>query len=1002
MKNVPFLLIIFLLSLIANESLAQKEQYNWLFGEMAWMSFNTADKGPKKLYGSQMVALEGCSSISDSGGNLLFYTNGIDVWNRNHDIMEHGRSIGGHSSSTQSSLIVKQPGNNKLYYIFTTESFEITKTTGAARAAYSIVDMSLDGGNGDVVTKDVLLFNHSSEKLAAVRHDNKKDVWIVGHQLGNNEFKVILMDEIGLSPIKNINIGWDFKYLNPDEGFLQGYMRFSHDGEKLAYARRKDSLIEIFDFNRNTGDISNQLMIDQVCEMGLYGLEFSPNNQKLYVATFPFMSQHEKSGRIYQFDLSSWNRQKIKQSASVIYNNNKEQIGAMQLAPDGKIYIAIVRKSQLAVIRFPNESAYECGFRENGFDLGFGESMSYWGFPNFIREGIEIELHAFAEDVCMGDTIFLESVFTSYSHQVVFSWTGPQGFISDESHPVIINATPDMSGFYKVEAIRNGKIYEDSVYVSVDFMEAEITGPEYICPGSSVELGVKALDSIINYSWSTGETSKNILVSSPGLYYAEIETVNGCRIADTIEIEEYETLKPEISGDDSFCKGDSAVLSCPNDYVDYTWSTGEKTKEIHVLSEGYYSLSVVDTNGCIISDTVWIAEYEEPKPSIISDSMICEGRSLVLSADKDYESYLWSNGSTEKETSVYEAGEYELIVTNSSGCAGKAEKTIHEYNIDIRLSDENIDFGFCYIQQSQIRQLIITNNGDDPIKIEAGTGNEEVFLIKSSLPMVIEPDESGELEIEFLPGDIIDYTDILQLHIKEPCAIDLSAKLSGSGKVQMLVKTFDLVGIIGENACVELHASLLTERNISSISNYDAKISLRVGAINVIGQGDISAGKKFYTLSGNNIEIGNSEKLLDNLCGMILLDAQNESDIEIISFDWDDPHVEVVTENGILRIDGLCKQDLCRLDRFEPASMTISPNPSDEFAKININSGIKGTYYLKIYSSLGIEMESFSWNSSSYFEKDFGISLMNYSAGSYIVQLEANGILESVELLFVR
>ena len=128
---------------------AQKEANIWYFGEYAGIDFNTGT--PVALTNSAMSQGEGCASISDSAGNLLFYTNGIKVWDKNHLEMPNGNNLLGHNSSTQSAIIVKKPRSSILYYIFTTDAAHNNLQNGFN---YSIVDMSEQNGNGDVVSKN--------------------------------------------------------------------------------------------------------------------------------------------------------------------------------------------------------------------------------------------------------------------------------------------------------------------------------------------------------------------------------------------------------------------------------------------------------------------------------------------------------------------------------------------------------------------------------------------------------------------------------------------------------------------------------------------------------------------------------------------------------------------------------------------------------------------------------------------------------------------------------
>ncbi|MFM2337862.1 MAG: hypothetical protein RL115_1055, partial [Bacteroidota bacterium] len=149
-----FILLVFIFS-----HLFATAQYNnvWYFGRKAGLNFNAVSPSgtiPQALSNSEMIADEGSSSICDSAGKLLFYTNGVTVYNKNHQVMLNGDGLAGNLSAVQSGLIIPHPGNSNLYYIFTTGSLESNYTNGYQ---YSMVDMLQDGGNGEVVAKNILL-----------------------------------------------------------------------------------------------------------------------------------------------------------------------------------------------------------------------------------------------------------------------------------------------------------------------------------------------------------------------------------------------------------------------------------------------------------------------------------------------------------------------------------------------------------------------------------------------------------------------------------------------------------------------------------------------------------------------------------------------------------------------------------------------------------------------------------------------------------------------------
>ena len=90
-----------------------------VFWKEAGLDFNSGS--PVALTNGQLNTTEGCTTISDKNGNLLFYTDGSVVYDKSHQVMPNGYGLLGHYSSTQSAIIVPKPNNPNLYYIFTVD-----------------------------------------------------------------------------------------------------------------------------------------------------------------------------------------------------------------------------------------------------------------------------------------------------------------------------------------------------------------------------------------------------------------------------------------------------------------------------------------------------------------------------------------------------------------------------------------------------------------------------------------------------------------------------------------------------------------------------------------------------------------------------------------------------------------------------------------------------------------------------------------------------------------
>ncbi|MFZ1327481.1 MAG: hypothetical protein WAW27_00540, partial [Chitinophagaceae bacterium] len=179
--------ILVLLLLAFNFSYSQQNNI-WYFGRKAGLSFNAAGAQPLPavLSDGVMETNEGCSSICDEDGNLLFYSNGVTVYNRNHQVMVNGDNLKGNLSSVQACIIVPEPGNDSIYYLFTTDAVENSFANGYT---YSIINLNKDNGNGEVITKNVLLWASCTERMVAARHANGTDVWLITNDKNSNIFR---------------------------------------------------------------------------------------------------------------------------------------------------------------------------------------------------------------------------------------------------------------------------------------------------------------------------------------------------------------------------------------------------------------------------------------------------------------------------------------------------------------------------------------------------------------------------------------------------------------------------------------------------------------------------------------------------------------------------------------------------------------------------------------------------------------------------------------------
>lgn len=414
-KYVNFLLFI----LFSHAISAQGETSNWYFGNNAGITFNN-DGTVTPITGSRISTFEGCASISGAVGNLLLYTDGITVYDRNHEVMQNGNGLYGDPSSTQSAIVVQKPQDPNILYIFTvdTATFEDDPDRGLN---YSVVDLSLNGGNGAITQKNVNLLEDCSEKITAVlKNCSDESIWVVtlasenGEPAPFNTYHAFEVSTAGVDPTAVKSTFSSLEILDP-----RGNLKFSADGKKLASANMAFGLY-LYDFDNATGVISNQELIPVRATNKIpYGLEFSSNHRFLYVHSsnnLPALEENGHQSSLLQYDLTAPNipASEIEIDRRSIYR------GALQLGQNGKIYRTIAQNyvegtSYLGVIENPNELGDAANYNHNAVFLGTGTVTQ--GLPPFIQSYFDRAAiiknadgtTSTSQTVCAGEQFVLEA-----------------------------------------------------------------------------------------------------------------------------------------------------------------------------------------------------------------------------------------------------------------------------------------------------------------------------------------------------------------------------------------------------------------------------------------------------------------------------------------------------------------------------------------------------------------------------------------------------------------
>jgi len=322
------------------------------------------------------------TSLSDSSGKVLSYTNGVHIGNADWEIMENGEHItdaieAGGEVWSQWFLVLPYPNQpQKHIYFYENEGYISATSFHAKKLLYLINNMTENLGIGKVIIRDSVIIEDTLAvgRINAVKHANGRDWWILVNEENSNRFYRILLDPNGIHVVGNQSIG-NIAY----DGVGQSI--FSPDGEHYAIyntvSTTEGAYIDLYDFDRCEGLFYNHRQY-HFSERNWGGGAFSPNSRYLYI------NRHTKA---YQYDLEApdvWASRVLVAEYDGYLDPFNTTFFYMQLAPDGKIYSSSTNGvSSLHVIHNPDEPGLACQYQQHGIELPTKNSFSMPTFPNY-------------------------------------------------------------------------------------------------------------------------------------------------------------------------------------------------------------------------------------------------------------------------------------------------------------------------------------------------------------------------------------------------------------------------------------------------------------------------------------------------------------------------------------------------------------------------------------------------------------------------------------------
>lgn len=442
-KQKRFLQVLSMLFIAWTALFGQREDYNWMLGRCSPLSDSTwsrihwrfADNkfySENRTYKVEHILDYTNASISDSLGNLLFYTNSLSVFNRHYEKMPNGEGLnpGRYANSSQETgykldngaIILPWPENPGKYFIFHVTTDNIPFVWYSLNLFTTLVDMELDQGNGDVVYKNQSVYADSlvNGSLSACRHANSRDWWLPCFYYSGKKCFVFLLDPTGVR-LHHIQ---EIPYSLEPSG--RGQSQFSPDGSHYAFFHINSQSYREFllaDFDRCAGSFSN-IEYGSMPRFDIAGLAFSPKSKYLYLAT---------AYELYQLDLTEKDAFKKRMRIDSIDGFSSfplfpSYFGTMQLAPDDKIYINNGRgPDYLSTIEKPDLKGKDCDVRQHNIHITSNATIP--NFPYFRLGPME-------GSPC--DTL-------ARGRLPVARW----GSAQDSTHQLLVNFTD--SSFYQVK-----------------------------------------------------------------------------------------------------------------------------------------------------------------------------------------------------------------------------------------------------------------------------------------------------------------------------------------------------------------------------------------------------------------------------------------------------------------------------------------------------------------------------------------------------------------------
>ncbi len=637
------------------------------------------------------------ASISDANGNLLFACNGSTIIDR--DLNPMPALTTATLNSTADKILIQQIPGSSRYYVFYTKQKFLYQSNTSSSLSYAIVDLSLNGGKGDVVLYNQLIDSVSSPAFTLVQQD-VSTAWLVTHRHRTGNFYAYKITGSGLASTPVLS---SVSSITDPAQYMFRDMKTSFNGKMIAGAAYyvesgifalSRGLVEVFDFDYVTGQLRNKVRtLQRVAYFApIQSLEFSPDNRLLYhlrgSSVYGLQPCGFASGDITQFNLCytdsvQFDRYKMSVASNFQWCNPGVLWVDIQMGADKRLHFPF-NGINVSTISFPNRIGTSSGYAFTGYNLPISNNgqKTTPDFSHYLMEKA-IKNNIVYKGGCHPNPLTF-SVTNDTITRIEWNF-GDASSASNTAATLQSSHVFSAPGMYTVKA----KLYNSNNQLIEEVQElVEVKDPgkrllhDYptdttICAGTGFEIKLNLVNGIYFwYSENNGQrydemVSDTKVIQYPGKVYVEMRQndCEGCVMIDSINVNVRERPSVSLGPNQNLCGGDSLLLRVYDNRARYKWSTGDTGQSVTVKTGGLYWVEAeYENNGCPFRDSIVITDVPGVRFALPNDTVLCNNQTLLLQPGISNAYYQWQDGSSNSTYRVTGPGKYYVQIRNNNYC----------------------------------------------------------------------------------------------------------------------------------------------------------------------------------------------------------------------------------------------------------------------------------------------------------------------------------------------